>query len=122
MAGTTVSLRYWPVAPVPPPRTSILVALEPITSTFPLLITPPVVVRYIPPRLEPWTRCKQANAIRAGPCRPQWTVLSSTNSPTPCLCRRTFPLEGAPVVKRQDIQGLAVAECHAFTPAELRQG
>src|SRR5215472_3716437 len=43
MAGTTVSLRYWPVAPVPPPRTSILVALEPITSTFPLLITPPVV-------------------------------------------------------------------------------
>src|SRR5262245_12602765 len=44
MAGTTVSLRYWPVAPVPPPRTSILVALEPITSTFPLLITPPVLL------------------------------------------------------------------------------
>src|SRR5215475_11481761 len=44
MAGTTVSFRYWPVAPVPPPRTSILVALEPITSTFPLLITPPMLV------------------------------------------------------------------------------
>src|SRR5262245_30611547 len=44
MAGTTVSFRYWPVAPVPPPLTSILVALEPITSTFPLPITPPVLV------------------------------------------------------------------------------
>src|SRR5262245_64848568 len=44
MAGTTVSFRYWPVAPVPPPRTSILLALEPITSTFLLLMTPPVLV------------------------------------------------------------------------------
>src|SRR5262245_5527995 len=46
MAGTTVSFRYWPVAPVPPPRTSILLALEPITSTFLLLITPPVVASF----------------------------------------------------------------------------
>src|SRR5262245_36478481 len=41
MAGTTVSLRYWPVAPVPPPCTSILVALEPTTSTVPFDINPP---------------------------------------------------------------------------------
>src|SRR5262249_2448161 len=41
MAGTTVSLRYCPVAPVPPPWTSILVALEPTTSTLPFSINPP---------------------------------------------------------------------------------
>src|SRR5262249_30641134 len=41
MAGTTVSLRYWPVAPVPPPCTSILVAFEPTTSTVPFDMIPP---------------------------------------------------------------------------------
>ena len=44
--GTTVSLRYWPVGPVPPPCISMRVALEPITSTLPLLIRPPGFVRW----------------------------------------------------------------------------
>jgi hypothetical protein len=43
MAGTTVSLRYWPVAPQPPPWTSIRVVLEPTTRTLPFaMIVSPV--------------------------------------------------------------------------------
>src|SRR5262245_9663332 len=59
MAGTTVSLRYWPVAPVPPPCTSILVALEPTTSTVFFDINPPTLLYptiTIAPRLRPAAR------------------------------------------------------------------
>src|SRR5215471_13231430 len=50
MAGTTVSLRYWPVSPVPQPCTSILVPLEPMTSTVPFDINPPALFYLMAPR------------------------------------------------------------------------
>src|SRR5262245_20930560 len=59
MAGTSVSLRYWPVAPVPPPCTSILVALEPTTSTVPFDIIPPLLLYptiTVAPQLRPAAR------------------------------------------------------------------
>src|SRR5262245_32505630 len=59
VAGTTVSLRYWPVAPVPPPCTSILVALEQTTSTVFFDIIPPALLYpmiTIAPQLRPAAR------------------------------------------------------------------
>src|SRR5262249_31761074 len=62
MTGTTSSLRYWPVAAVPPPCTSNLVALEPTTSTVLFDINPPALFYW----MATSSRCRNNFGILCG--------------------------------------------------------